>query len=561
MKMMKRIASLLLAMVMVIGMSLSAFAADTTGSITIEKADNVSVAGKKFKAYKILDLELVGTDVYVYTVPAGLEDFYATKFSLDKTAGDFDYEVTQKIAAMKDDANALFAFAAEALAAAKDAKITPATATGAADATSVEFTGLPLGYYVIEDTGTATPISALMLDSTNPDVKITIKADKPELEKKIDGDTDTDKSTSGLVDYNNAAIGDEVPYILSSKVPDMTGYEYYYYIVTDTLSKGLTFNDDVVISIGTKTLTKGTDYTVTYSTNDAGETTVKIIFNNFTQYNTEEYIGKAIVITYSAKVNKDAVIGEEGNPNKVNLTYSNNPNLDYNVWPPEPGDDIPVGITPDDVTYTYVTDIEIIKVDPSGNRLTGAVFTLEGEKTNIVVVETDTFVEDPNGEYWKLTDGSYTTTDPATEDMDKTKYESTTTKYALTTVTSEVKTKEAVTAKGTVGSDGVLRFTGLSAGTYTITEITAPDGYNLLDAPITVTIGWTAPTAPSTDCSWSYSWSTDEDNSTNSIKVVNQAGTELPSTGGMGTTMFYLIGGVLVVAAVVLLVTKKRMNA
>lgn len=554
MKKMKKLASLLLAMVMVLAMALPVSAADATGSITINSADKVSVAGKTFNAYKILDLELVGTDGYVYTVPEELKDFYAEEFDLDKTLGDFDYEVTQKIAAMTDNSDELFAFAAKALAAAKKAGITPATVSGAENATSVVFSKLPLGYYVIEDTGAATPISALMLDSTNPEVEITLKADKPSLDKNIDGDKDTDDSTSGLVDYNNAAIGDNVPYVLTSKVPDMTGYTKYFYVVTDTLSAGLTFNDDVEITVGTKTLVKDTDYTVTVTNNEDGTTTVKIVFINFIQY--KDQADAEIEITYSATVDEDAVIGVAGNPNKVHLEYSNNPNVTPG-GENEPDEKDPTGVTPDDITYTYVTDLVIEKVDPSGNRLEGAEFTLTGEKLNKVIVEKEVFTENENGTYWKLTDGTFTTEDPSTEGMDQTKYESTTVKYTKETKKEVVTTSETVTATGTVGSDGILRFAGLSAGTYTITEIKAPDGYNLLDNPITITISWTAPVSGTTDCTWTYSTPADG----NTVTIENNAGAELPSTGGMGTTILYIIGGALVLIAAVLMITKKRMSA
>lgn len=564
MKYMKKLSALLLALIMVLSLTAGATAAETTGTITINNAQNVTVEGKTFNAYKILDLKLVGegTDMgYIYTVPTGLESFYATEFNLDAAAGDFDYEVTQKIAAMTDNSDALFAFASKALNAAKTANVTLSTVTGTTGATSVTFTDLPLGYYVVEDAGEATPISALILDSTNPNVTVTIKADKPGMEKKIDGDTDTDDSTSGKVDYNNAAIGDKVPYVLTSAVPDMTGYTKYFYVVTDTMSKGLTFNNDVVIKVGDKTLVKDTEYTVTVTNNDDGTTTVKIVFINFIQY--KEQKGAAIDIRYSATVDTDAEIGVVGNPNKVQLEYSNNPNITPE-GENEPTEKDPTGKTPEDETRTYVTEIIINKVDNQGNKLTGAEFTLSGTKLNKVIITKEVFTENENGTYWKLTDGTFTTEDPAAEGMDQTKYESTTVKYIKETKSETVTTSETVKATATVGSDGLLTFTGLSAGEYTITEIKAPNGYNLLTAPITVVIGWTAPTE-GTDCVWTYTWTDNNNvgNSTNEnqINIVNNAGVELPETGGMGTTLFYIVGGILVLAAVVLLVTKKRMSS
>lgn len=575
MRHMRKLLALALAVMLVLSLATSAFAA----SITIGNAANVTVANKTFNAYKILDLEMIG-DGYVYTVPEGLEGFYATELGVDADAGDFDYQVTQKIAAMADNSDALFAFAAKALAAAKTAGITPATVTGAEGATSVVFENLPMGYYVIEDTGAATPISALMLDSTNPDVTITIKADKPAIEKKIDGTHDTDDTTSGMVEANNGAVGDKVPYVITSKVPDMTGYTKYYFVVTDTMSEGLTFNNDVVITIGDDTLTAGEDYTVTAASNADGETVVEIVFKNFIQYKddpaTEAVEGKEgqdITISYSATINEKAVIGVEGNPNAVDLTYSNNPNKTEDGTPDnpdKPDSDSPVGTTPDEITYTYVTDLKIIKTDPAGTRLEGAEFTLEGTKMNLVEVITETYTVSAEGEYYGLTNGTYTKEAPDGDDGDALYVKDADgnyVKYALTENSTWVETPEQVKVTATVGSNGELVFSGLSAGEYTITEIKAPNGYNLLKDPIKVIITCTTPTLDSngelqedqTDCTWTYTW-TNANGEGNTVTIVNQAGTELPETGGIGTTIFYVLGGILVLAAVVLLVTKKRMS-
>nr|WP_296010590.1 SpaH/EbpB family LPXTG-anchored major pilin [uncultured Blautia sp.] len=564
MKKMKKIASLLLALVMVLGMAVSTSAATETGSITIRDNSNstVSVAGKTFNAYKILDVksytagkgEEKGT--VVYTVPTELKTFFQTRYNLTGNEGDFDAKVTEEISKEPD----MFAFATAVLNAAKEANITPRTATAGEKAASVTIDNLPLGYYVVEDTGAATPVSALILDTTNPSVDIKIKADKPGIDKNIDGTKDTDDATTGDVKYNNAAVGDMVPYKLTSKVPDMTGYKKYYFVVNDTLSKGLTFNNDVTITVGNDTKEKNTDYTVTQTKNTDGTTSVEIVFKNFIQYATNP--GADITITYSATVNENAVIGVEGNSNKVKLIYSNNPNIDESGnQEDKPGDQSPTGKTPDVETRTYVTDLELIKVDQDGVRLTGAEFQITGTKLNTVLVRKDVYTEDENGTYWKLKDGSYTTDDPGSEGMDESKYESTTTKYSKSVETEPIEKAENVNYTATVGTDGVLRFEGLSAGTYIITEIKAPAGYNLLTTPIEVTIGFTAPTAPSTDCTWTYT-GTDAVNETNTnqIIVVNRAGTELPSTGGIGTTIFYVIGGVLVAAAGVLLIVKKRMS-
>ena len=557
MKPIKKIASLFLALVVMLSFSVTAFAAGATGSITIQSNTDVSVEGKTFRAYKILDVKSYTSDSVVYTVPEALKEFYKTRYSLNGNEGDFDAQVVGKIKEESD----LFAFAAAALAAAKAANIAPGTATAGEGATSVTISELPLGYYVVEDAGAATPISALILDTTNPDVTLEIKADQPGIEKKIDGETDTDDTTEGLVDYNNAAIGDKVPYVLTTRVPDMTGYTKYYFVVNDTLSKGLSFNGDVAITLGDTTLTKDTDYTVTATKNADGTTSVEIVFKNFIQYKNAEK--RDITITYSATVNEQAVIGVAGNPNAVTLTYSNNPNISDSGTtdqPDKPTEGSPVGETPEDETRTYVTAIELIKVDPEGNRLTDAEFTVTGQKTNIVLLRKDVFTKAEEGDYWKLKNGTYTTTEPTEET--KADYESITDRYSKEIKAETIQTRESVTATGVVGSDGILRVEGLSAGEYTITEVKAPAGYNLLKTPIVIRIDWSAPAASSTDCSWTVSGVEGAVVIGGLVKVTieNNAGTELPSTGGIGTTIFYVLGGALVLAAVVLLVTRKRMR-
>lgn len=489
MKNMKKFASVLVAIVLVLVMSVPAFAAKTwTGTITLKSAANVSVDGKTFKAYKILDAEAVSDDDLEkgvsYKIPENMQDFYNTEFGGDDNVATIE-EVVDALEEIKDDSTALHNFAVKALAAAKAANIQPATATGAND--KAEFTEIPFGYYVIEDEGEA-PISALMLKSTSEE--LTIKADKPTIEKKIDGDKDGDKTTNGLVDYNTAVVGEKVPYVLTSYVPDMTGYTSYTYTVTDTFSKGLDFNDDVKVTIG------GVEYT-NFTVNQDGQT-VTIEFNNFIELADKK--GEKIEITYSATVNENAIVGVEGNPNTVKLEYSNNPQ-----------DSESKGETPDDTVYTYVVDLIINKVDENEAPLAGAEFEIRDSEGNVI-------------------------------------------------------------ATGTSDDQGKVTFTwvngkGLKDGeTYTIVETKAPAGYTKA-ADIVFTVNCEDPTAPKTECVWSSTdnkvsftkTETAEVDDYFTVTVVNKTGSLLPETGGMGTTMFYVLGGLLVVGAAILLVTKKRM--
>ena len=557
----KKTFALLLALALVLSLGITAYAAEQKGSITIHEAGGVSVEGKTFLAYKVLDLNLVG-EGYVYTVPEALKDFYADYFELNEALGDFDYQVTQKIAALTGDD--LFAFASGVLAAAKEANIAPASVTGQRGDTSVKFTDLPLGYYVVEDTAETTPVSALVLTSTKPNVEVNIKAELPVVDKKIIEEQDR-------VETNNAAVGDVVSYEVTSKVPDMTGYTKYYFVLKDTMSLGLTFNQDVAITIGNQALTKDNDFTVTAKATANG-TEIEIVFKNFISYKDQK--GDAITLTYSATINENAVIGAAGNPNYVKLQYSNNPNKVVSGDPDNPDKPaVPEGETPEEEVRTYVTGLKLIKVDPEGNRLTGAEFTITGNKLNKVLVRKDVYTQDENGTYWRLTDGTYTTQDPLDEGVEQSKYESVTVKYAKESVTEVKETQENVEATAVVGDDGVLRFDGLSAGDYEITELRSPAGYNLLEKPFKITIDWTAPENVSVPCTWTVSDTEAGDGYASSlesgaqivdgciqIQVENKSGTQLPETGGMGTTLFYIVGGLLMTTAVVLLITKKKLS-
>ena len=561
MKTLKKLSAMLLAMLLIMSLGTSAFAAAPTGSITINSNGPVIVDGKTFNAYKLLDATFVnGKDAeggVAYTVPAELNEFYATRYTLNSSAADFGQLVAGKITEEGKNGT-LFSFAAAALAAAKEAKVTPVSAIDSGDTAVIN--NLPFGYYVIEDVGTKTPISALMLNTVGT-VELSIKAEMPTIDKNIDGTQDNDPSTSQNVKMNNEAIGDKVPYVLTSKVPSMEGYEKYFFVVNDTLSKGLTFNNDVAITIGGTSLTPDTDFTVSSTTAETGDTVVEIVFKNFIQH--KEAAGKPIVITYSATLNENAVIGTEGNPNKVTLTYSNNPNKEASGVPEnpdKPGPKDPTGVTPESITKTFVTGIELTKVNSEQKRLTGAEFELKGERLNTVLVYKDEFTVSTDGTFYKLKDGSYTETPPSPEGPND-KYENTEIKYTREKIKETVTNTENVVYKAFVDNDGVLRFDGLAAGTYTITELTAPNGYNILAKPIELTITCNTPELVSGKCTWeTTNGKVSADGSIIELSVVNTTGTELPSTGGIGTTIFYIVGGLLVAAAIILLITKKKMS-
>ena len=254
--------------------------------------------------------------------------------------------------------------------------------------------------------------------------------------------------------------------------------------------------------------------------------------------------------------------------NDVKLSYSNDPNKsgDGSTTPPEnpnkPTPTHPTGETPRDEVVTYTTELTILKTDEDKKFLPGVEFTLTGDGVNIVLVTQETFTEAADGEYWKLKNDTYTTTAPtvADDETDNTAdYASTETKYTKTTsVVAKGNGKTETDVVGTVQADGTVTFKGLGAGEYTITETKTLPGYNTID-PITFTLTFDATKSPM--------FASDNDKVTvgtdNMLdtSIVNQKGSLLPSTGGIGTTIFYIIGGILVVGAAILLITKKRMSS
>ena len=568
----------MLAAIMTLAMAIPVMATTetpTTGTIKIkgtensplsETDENGNTISKEFKAYKVLDVEILANNKgFVYTVPKELRDFYSERYGIDTKAGDFDHQVALKVAEeVEGDKSAnVFGFATDVLAAAKLASITGVP--GKIQGDSYVISDLPYGYYVVEDTAATKPVSALILYTVGANQEINIKADKPSIDKKIDGEEDQDDDTTGDVEYNKGSVGDKVPYKITSQVPNMTGYKKYYFVVSDILSKGLTYNEDLAINVGMKELQKGNDYILETSSDDNG-TKIEIVFTNFIQYKTN--VGENIEITYSATINQDAVIGVAGNPNTVKLTYSNNPNTSDDGDPDNPDKptpNSPTGETPEKEVRTFVTGIKLTKVDPNGEPLNGAKFSISGSGVKVVIINEEIYKESTSGTYYLLKDGTYTTDSPDTEGMDQDAYDDTTKKYEKVTVVNKETVPTEINTVGYV-KNGVLLFEGLTAGKYQIEELVAPSGYNLLESPITITISYTEPTGTSHECEWTAVSGEDnlEFNSKTGvfeIEVENNTGSQLPSTGGIGTTIFYIIGGILVVGAAILLITKKRMSS
>lgn len=347
----KKLFAALLAAALVLAMAVPAFAETnaTKGSIKIDH----TVSGETYTIYRMFKLDSYNAEsnTYSYTVEPAWETFFSTGAGSSYIDLDSNGHPTWKTGA---DAAA---FAKAALTWAADKKIsgTKETATGG----TVTFSNLDLGYYLVDSS-----LGALCgLNTTNPDATIKEKNEKPEIKKEVQ------TSAGDWSSENNAKIGDTVEYKVEIKVAD--GAQKY--TVTDTMSKGLTFNNSSLKVTANDAVT--TDYTLTPTT------------NGFTLVLPETYVstltkGTTILVTYNATLNKDAVIDGDGNTNEVKLGYGNHQNT------------VPSKVT----TKSYQFDL--VKVDGTTNKLLdGAEFELADGNTKL------SFVKDANGNYRVATTG------------------------------------------------------------------------------------------------------------------------------------------------------------
>ena len=499
----KRIISLLAAIMLLFGMNITGFAAESH-SIVLTGAKS----GHVYHAYQIFSGRLSQDEKTLSDTVWGSGVNGDTLLAQLKKEADFsgcsDAESVAKVlSSYGDDSEALSRFASTAV-----NYLTDAAFVSAYNEESGVYTinGLTDGYYLVKDMNPAADNDAVTkyILRVVKDVEMEVKSDIPTLDKYMLNGEETVKSAT-------AAIGDRISYQLVSFVPEMDGYTAYEFNVHDTFSAGLTFNDDVVVKIGEKTLKESLGE---FNVITNGQT-IEIELYNMTSYKAQA--GSEIVITYSAVINENAAIGSGGNSNSAYLEYSNDPNSTS------------VGKTPSSYTITYLTGIDLKKVDDNEtpNPLTGAKFRIEGTKLNKVKVV--------RGEEVIFTE-----------------------------------TSEKVKAEAEVHSDGTLSFHGLSEGTYTITELVAPDGYNLLKDPIQVEVTCNLPTAVEEgdeEAVWNFKVSgaveaevTGAEGGVLPLQVVNKPGVVLPVTGGMGTTILY-VSGILMLAASVFVIWKKVRSA
>ncbi len=546
MKRIKKLASLLLAMVMVLAMTMTAFAADGDYTLTIN-----TVKGHTYKIYQLATGDVSENGQKLSNIAVGANAKAETTID--------------EITALEGMSGADLGDAAEKLV---DTTGKPAAEIIAGDKDEAKSVTLAGGYYVIIDTysngNTTDPTDGsdsrsrtmvtLVKDTTMTPKNTTIKPDKKIVDENQELDT------------NEVSIGDVVTYKLSGLVPDMQDFTTFKYVFVDTMSKGLTPTDDIVVGaeLSGKVGDKDATFKVTgRETNADGVTTIRIALLNAISYSEDK--GAVVQVQITATLNKDAVVTPGTNPNTVKIDYSNDSNAEYD-GEPDFGPNDPKGTTPEVTVNTYTTQLTIKKVDGEGKTLTGAKFKLESTNNiSVGYVTGQEYVEDANGTWYKLVDGAYTLTAPAADGSDANKYDSTTTTYKLVDVDKETYTAKAISTEAFVNADGNVVFTGLGKGHYTLSEVVTPDGYNSIADDIEFDITWTKDGGFAVEnVTEGYEISVTPDNGLGTVlgaTITNLSGALLPSTGGIGTTIFYVVGGILVIGAGILLVTKKRMSA
>lgn len=485
------------------------------GDLTITVTGDV--AGRTLSVYKLFNLTITGTTenpVYNYSWADGSEAFFTAK-GYNTVAMATDY-----LKGFANDSTQLTKLAEEfytyCTTTANPAIPAVAKTTVDTEATSVNFTVNGQGYYLIYDETTSIEagraISAGILQNVTANATVAIKADRTIVEKEADKTT--------------AAVSEKVTYTVKTKVPNLVGYDKYKFIVTDTMSRGLTFNNDIKIKIAgveyKATVGEGenavTQYTVTSSTSaETGKTTIVITFTPEEFIKLKDKIGSDIVITYSANLNKNAA-SDLDNVNSVTITYPNDPSEDGEGT-----------TTPPDIVHVYTFTVDFTKKNTAGETLEGAEFVLKSGNKYVKF--------DANGNY------------------------------------SEVASIDDATVF-TSGSDGKFTIEGLNAGTYTLVETKAPSAdYDIPNFDFTFTI---TPTFNNdgTLKTATFDYITDEDNTaakgymTDStsqtasfeIDILNAKAGALPTTGGIGTTIFTVVGIAVMAVAVVALVARNRKN-
>ena len=550
-KTIKRLGAVLLAMAMAVSvLCTGALAAETSNSITI----TTTSSGHTYEAYQVFagstsattddktSLGITGWGsgvkadelVTALTTESNAADsILSGKFTnilkkgnvangvaVDADSADAAQNVAASIKDFSDKGKEAKAFAKIVAAHLSETK-TSSTETKNSDVTTgYKIDNLAAGYYLVKDEDNS--IGANKEDAyTNyimevvGAVKVEPKSDVPTVEKKI-------VENKAEKDATTAKVGDVVNFELTGTLPsNYADYkEPYVYEFHDILSKGLTYNGAVKVYVkNDNEEVEITGYTVT-STNAATETptdatTITVKFTDLKTAKGKDNVNvtidknSTIIVKYSATLNENAVVGEAGNTNTVNLVYSNNPN------------NTSTGTTKDDKVTVYTFQLNVTKVDGTNNgtKLAGAKFKLyyETDNTKYYVKEV---TDDNTIKSWTYTEN------------------------------------EALEL--TTNNNGNITVKGLKEGTYYLEETEAPDGYNKLTAPVKVDIANKSNPIYELEFVKADDTAGTVQQAVGTITIANNKGSTLPSTGGMGTKLFYTIGGILMAGAAIVLVVRKR---
>lgn len=514
MKRMKRIMALMLAAIMMMAMSVTAFAAEGatgTHTLTVNAKGGQDLKGQTINLYKLFDVTESGTTEsknYAYTVntAAGYKDALVSVLGSSITASSTDEQFAAAVLAIgSNDSTEVQKFANDFTTyALKNSLAATATSSKITESqTSYDFTGLDAGYYLVYVTGGKEIQSSLVtVDETTTTVNL--KTEAPSITKTAD------KAT--------AEIGQVVTYTVTGAIPDTTGYSEYVYKIHDELTKGLDFVNDAngaALEAGATTVnvkvafkeagvTDASTAPTTATIDTTNSKKMSLDLSTWVKAN-QTNKGKEFTVTYYAKVNKDA---EVTNNNKASLEYGNNPGDTTTTTPSEAK------------TNTYPLDINKIKKG-SDEKLAGAKFSLYTSAEDAKNGKNAIKVSGSNGNY---------VVDPAS-------------------TTTEFESVKSIDGKGYN-----LHINGLEAKDYWLVETKAPEGFNKLTAPIKVTITKTG------DAEWSVSKDgTAEDDKI--IDVENSSGSLLPSTGGRGAIAFAVIAAILVFGVAVSFIRDKRKEA
>ena len=501
MKHTRQIFALLLALVLTLGLCATAFADEAKpGSITISNP----AQGKTYEVFKLLDVAADESDLanngFIYKLTADAWADFITNVQDGSGKNYFNLFENGGMTYVLANENlkpGIADFAAKAKAYAETNKLAPIKTAKAEAEGALEISGLDLGYYLVRS-----DLGILCsLDTTAPNAQVKEKNEATVIVKNVE---DTEKQ-------NVAEIGTYVKFTIQITVKDKAPVNYK---LVDEMTEGLTFVKNetypLTVTVNENTL-DAANYKVTETTEPRGFT---LTFNNNAEGSASILkTGDVVTVTYYAQINEKAVVADEANVNKAKVEYGTNSHTEY------------------DTTETYVWKMNIVKYtmeqttgsdQAKEKRLAGATFQLSRDEkgTNVIKLV-------------KVNDTTY--------------------RLALSTET------ESVVDTITTGETGALVINGLADGTYYLTETKAPRGYNLLREPVKVTVAHKTENGKLTETSF-VADQTQTDTS-GLVKVENNAGAELPSTGGIGTTVFYVLGSAMALGAVILLVTKKRMAA